>query len=162
MFPLYVSFIGCQLLRVGTRFSLLCPQRGAQWLVCGDLLHTVMGCMRWSELGPSLAQGADRSYWPSINTGPGRATHVTLLCFPSSPHQPSLLGLNVISFFFFFFFFFFFYLWWILTYIEMKQPRVYMCSPSQSPLPPPSPPIPSRFSQCTRSAHLSHASNLGW
>ena len=23
---------------------------------------------------------------------------------------------------------FFFYLWWILSYIEMKQPRVYMCS----------------------------------
>ena len=55
------------------------------------------GCMRWSELGPFPAQGADRSYWPSINTGPGRATHVTLLCFPSSPHQPSLLGVNVIS-----------------------------------------------------------------
>ena len=61
-----------------------------------------------------------------------------------------------------FFFFFFFYLWWILSYIEMKQARVYMCSPSQSPLPPPSPPIPSRFSQCTRSERLSHASNLGW
>ena len=58
--------------------------------------------------------------------------------------------------------FFFFNLWWILSYIEMKQPRVYMCSPSQSPLPPPSPHIPSRFSQCTRSEHLSHASNLGW
>ena len=58
--------------------------------------------------------------------------------------------------------FFFFYLWWILSYIEMKQPRVYMCSPSQSPLPPPSPPAPSRSSQCTRSERLSHASNLGW
>ena len=57
---------------------------------------------------------------------------------------------------------FFFFLWWILSYIEMKQPWVYMCSPSQSPLPPPSPPIPSRFSQCTRSERLSHASNLGW
>ena len=66
------------------------------------------------------------------------------------------------SFLFLFFFFFFFYLWWILSYIEMKQPRVYMCSPSQSPLPPPSPPIPSRLSQGTRSEHLSHASNLGW
>ena len=52
---------------------------------------------------------------------------------------------------FFFFYFYFFYLWWILSCIEMKQPRVYMCSPSQSPLPPPSPPIPSRFSQCTKS-----------
>ena len=60
------------------------------------------------------------------------------------------------------FIYFFFYLWWILSYIEMKQPRVYMCSPSQSPHPPPTPPIPSRFSQCTRSEHLSHASNLGW
>ena len=57
---------------------------------------------------------------------------------------------------------FFFYLWWILSYFEMKQPWVYMCSPSQSPLPPPSPPVPSRFSQCTRSERLSHASNLGW
>ena len=56
----------------------------------------------------------------------------------------------------------FFYLWCILSYIEMKQPWVYMCSPYRSPLPPPSPPAPSRFSQCTRSEHLSHASNLGW
>ena len=38
----------------------------------------------------------------------------------------------------------------------MKQPWVYMCSPSRSPLPPPSPPAPSRFSQCTRSERLSH------
>ena len=37
-----------------------------------------------------------------------------------------------------------------------------MCSPSRSPLPPPSPPNPSRSSQCTRSERLSHASNLGW
>ena len=44
----------------------------------------------------------------------------------------------------------------------MKQPWVYMCSPSRSPLPPPSPPAPPRFSQCTRSESLSHASNLGW
>ena len=43
----------------------------------------------------------------------------------------------------------------------MNQPWVFMCSPSQSPLPPPSPPDPSRSSQCTRSERLSHASNLG-
>ena len=60
------------------------------------------------------------------------------------------------------FFLIFFYFWWILSYIEMKQPWIYMCSPSRSPLPPPSPPAPSRFSHCTRSEHLSHASNLGW
>ena len=41
----------------------------------------------------------------------------------------------------------------------MKQPWVYMCSPSRSPHPPPSPPAPSRSSQCTRSKCLSHASN---
>ena len=35
-------------------------------------------------------------------------------------------------------------------------------SPSWSPLPPPSPPDPSGSSQCTRSEHLSDASNLGW
>ena len=61
-----------------------------------------------------------------------------------------------------FFIIFIFYLWWILSYIEMKQPWVYMCSPSRSPLPLPSPPAPSRFTQCTRSERLSHASNLGW
>ena len=61
-----------------------------------------------------------------------------------------------------FFLLLFFYLQWILSYIEMKQPWVYMCSPSRSPLPPPSPPDPSRSSQCTRSERLSHASNLGW
>ena len=54
------------------------------------------------------------------------------------------------------------FLEWILSYIGMKQPWVYMCSPSRSPLPPPSPPAPPRFSQCTRSECLSHASNLGW
>ena len=37
-----------------------------------------------------------------------------------------------------------------------------MCSPSRSPLPPPSPPDPSGSSQCTRSERLPHASNLGW
>ena len=33
-------------------------------------------------------------------------------------------------------FLFFFNLWWILSYIEMKQPWVCLCSPSWSPLPP--------------------------
>ena len=39
----------------------------------------------------------------------------------------------------------------------MNQPWIYTCSPSRSALPPPSPPNPSRSSQCTRSEHLSHA-----
>ena len=44
----------------------------------------------------------------------------------------------------------------------MNQPWIYMCSPSRSPLPPPSPSHPSGSSQCTSPDHLSHASNLGW
>ena len=44
----------------------------------------------------------------------------------------------------------------------MNQPWIYMCSPSQSPLPPPSPSHPSGSSQCTSPEHLSHVSNLGW
>ena len=85
-------------------------------------------------------------------------------------HERLYSGINRMPSFTFFFFFleiwaafylFIFYLWWILSYIEMKQPWVYMCSPSRSPLPPPSPPAPSRFSQCTRSERFSHASNLG-
>ena len=44
----------------------------------------------------------------------------------------------------------------------MNQPWIYMCSPSRSSLQPPSLSHPSGSSQCTRSEHLSHASNLGW
>ena len=44
----------------------------------------------------------------------------------------------------------------------MNQPGIYMCSPSQSPLPPLSPSHPSGSSQCTSPEHLSHASNLDW
>ena len=49
---------------------------------------------------------------------------------------------------------------WFLPYIDMNHPWIYMCSPSQSPLPPPSPYDPSGSSQCTSPEHLSHASNL--
>ena len=37
----------------------------------------------------------------------------------------------------------------VLPYINMHPPRVYMCSPSWTPLPPPSPYHASRSSQCT-------------
>ena len=37
----------------------------------------------------------------------------------------------------------------VLPYINMHVPRVYMCSPSWTPLPPPSPYHPSGSSQCT-------------
>ena len=45
-----------------------------------------------------------------------------------------------------------------LTWISHR----FTCSPSQFPVPPPSPSHPSRSSQCTSPEHLSHASNLGW
>ena len=51
---------------------------------------------------------------------------------------------------------------WFLPYIDMNQPWIYMCSPSRSPLPPPSPSHLSGSSQCTSPEHLPHASNLGW
>ena len=44
----------------------------------------------------------------------------------------------------------------------MTQPWIYICSPSWTPLPPPSPSHPSGSSQCTSPEHLSHASSLGW
>ena len=52
--------------------------------------------------------------------------------------------------------------WWFLPYIDMNQPRVYMCPPSQSSLSPPSLSYPSGLSQCTGFIALFHASNLDW
>ena len=44
----------------------------------------------------------------------------------------------------------------------MKQPWIYLYSPSRSSHSHPSLPHPSGSSHCTRPKHLSHASNLGW
>ena len=41
----------------------------------------------------------------------------------------------------------------VLPYIDMNPPWVYMCSPSWTPLPPPSPSHPSGSSQCTSPKH---------
>ena len=41
----------------------------------------------------------------------------------------------------------------VLPYIHMNPPQVYMCSPSWSPLPPPSPSHPSGPFQCTSPKH---------
>ena len=65
------------------------------------------------------------------------------------------------------FFFIYFYqleanyftvLQWFLPYIDINQPWIYMCSPSRSPLPPPSPSHPSGSSQCTSPEHVSRVS----
>ena len=61
-----------------------------------------------------------------------------------------------------FFSFLFYFFKWFLSYIDMNQPWIYMYSPLRSPFPPRSPPDPSGSSQCTRSEHLAHASDLGW
>ena len=41
----------------------------------------------------------------------------------------------------------------VLPYINMNPPQVYTCSPSRTPLPPPSPYHPSGSSQCTSPKH---------
>ena len=77
-------------------------------------------------------------------------------------HPPCELT-PVVSFFFLILslcYFFFIVVDFVIHWNETA--RVYMCSPSRSPLPPPSPRYPSGSSQCTRSERLSHASNLGW
>ena len=59
--------------------------------------------------------------------------------------------------------FFFFFICGGFCHTLKWNSHGFTCVPHPNPpLPPPSPPAPSRFSQCTRSEHLSHASNLGW
>ena len=68
-------------------------------------------------------------------------------------------------FFFFFNFILFFKLYIIvlvLPNIKMNLPQVYMCFPSWTLLPPPSPFHPSGSSQCTSPSIQYHASNLDW
>ena len=57
--------------------------------------------------------------------------------------------------------FFFFNTVVVFAILDMNQPWIYLCSPSWSPLLPPTPSQPSGSSQCTSPEHLSHASNLG-
>ena len=72
-----------------------------------------------------------------------------------------MVSTDFLSFFLFFFvctilFFFFFWLYnivLVLPYTNMNLPRVYMCSPSWTPLPPPSLYHPSGSSQCTSPKH---------
>ena len=85
----------------------------------------------------------------------------------NKPRHPSLhqdsQTVKPLAFLFFSFFFFLIYLFillynivLVLPYINMNPPWVYTCSPSWSPLPPPSPYHPSGSSQCTS------PSSIGW
>ena len=74
-----------------------------------------------------------------------------------------LLFLLFVYFCFFLSFFLFFLLYYIvlvLPHINMNPPQVYICSPSWTPLPPPSLYHPSGSSQCTTPKHP--VSNLDW
>ena len=74
-----------------------------------------------------------------------------LLVFPKG------MGMRVSSLFFFFSVFIYLFLLYnivlVLPYINMNLPRVYMCSPCWTCLPPPSPYYPSGSSQCTNLKH---------
>ena len=63
-------------------------------------------------------------------------------------------------------FFFLIYLFYnivlVLPYINMNPPRVYTCSPSRNPLPPPSPYIPLGHPSAPAPNILYGASNLDW
>ena len=50
----------------------------------------------------------------------------------------------------------------ILPYIDLNPPWVYMCSPSWTPLPPPSPSHPTGHPSAPAPSTLYHALNLDW
>ena len=72
-------------------------------------------------------------------------------CFPI--YLPWSDGTRCHNLRFFNFFFLLYNIVLVLPYINMHPPWVYMCSPSWTPLPPPSPYHPSGPSQCTSSKH---------
>ena len=81
-------------------------------------------------------------------------------CGFSSKHNEKLLlkqlysNKNVFHFFFSVLFIFLLYnIVLVLSYIDMNQPWVYICSPSWMPPPPPSPSHPSGSFQCTSPEH---------
>ena len=82
-------------------------------------------------------------------------SHMTKFILPfwviMHPNQDQIPGIQFLFFFNFFLLLFFllYNIVLVLPYINMHPPRVYPCSPSGTPLPPPSPYHPSGSSQCT-------------
>ena len=70
--------------------------------------------------------------------------------YRSTPNRSSWLKILLILFFFFFKLY---NIVLVLPNIEMNPPQVYLCSPSWTLLPPPSPYPPSGSSQCTSPKH---------
>ena len=63
------------------------------------------------------------------------------------------LDFNPLFLFFIYLFILLYNIVLVLPYIDLNPPWVYMCSPSLTPLPPPSPSHPSGSSQCTSPEH---------
>ena len=78
-----------------------------------------------------------------------RYTHLCTQCSESQEASTALFML----FFKFYFIFKLYNIVLALPYIEMNPPQAYMCSPSWTLLPPPSPYHPSGSSQCTSPKH---------
>ena len=57
---------------------------------------------------------------------------------------------------------YFIILWWFLLYVDMNQPRVYVCPPSWTPAHAPPHPIPLGCPRALSLSTLLHASNLYW
>ena len=75
-----------------------------------------------------------------------------LLSYVAFLHLSSFFILFIFLFIYFYYYYYFFLLYnivLVLPYINMHPPQVYMCSPSWTILPPPSPYHPSGSSQCT-------------
>ena len=106
------------------------------------LLHSVPPTLQQATADPCLCRrllDTHRQVWVSLLWG-----HCSFLLGP---------GAHKVFFFFFLNFIYLFILLYnivlVLPYINMHPPRVYMCSPSWTPCPLPSPYHPSGSSQCT-------------
>ena len=66
-----------------------------------------------------------------------------------SPLNQSFFFLLLLFLNYYYYFFLLYNIVLVLPYINMNPPRLYTCSPSWTPLPPPSPYHPSGSSQCT-------------
>jgi len=92
-----------------------------------------------------------------IPPSPSPTVSISLLSMSESPLLPwkqvHQYHLSTVKFFFYFFIFKLYIIVLVLSNIEMNPSQVYMCSPSWTLLPPPSPYHPSGSSQCTSPKH---------
>ena len=108
----------------------------------------------WGTL-VQLQECAECWFKPCSDTHQSLPRSKSLLTWTEPPEYTSLFCLSgSLSFFFFFNFIFKLYIIvLVLPNIKMNPPQLYMCSPSWTLLPPPSPYHPSGSSQCTSPKH---------